>query len=95
MCNTAIVLKTYTREKIPLLRKIIVKASTPQARTGMELPLLVVKGSGPSLCGRDWLSKLKMNWQASYQDLRLDREELDGILKQYEEVFRDELGLLN
>ena len=35
-----------------------------------------------------------MNWQASNQVLRLDREELDGILEQYEEVFRDELGLL-
>ena len=66
----------------------------PQARKEVELPLLVVKGSGPSLCGRDWLSKLKMNWQASHQVLRLDREELDGILEQYEEVFRDELGLL-
>ena len=35
-----------------------------------------------------------MNWQASHQVLRLDREELDGILEQYEEVFRDEVGLL-
>ena len=44
--------------------------------------------------GRDWLSELKMNWQASHQVLRLDREEPNGILEQYEEVFRDELGLL-
>ena len=35
-----------------------------------------------------------MNWQASHQILQLDREELDGILEQYEEVFRDELGFL-
>ena len=59
LCNTAIVLKTYTGEKIPLLGRIIVTASTSQVRKGVELPLLVVKGSGPSLCGRDWLSKLK------------------------------------
>ena len=94
MRNTAIVLKTYTGEKIPLLGRIIVNASTPQTRKGIELPLLVVKGSGPSLCGGDWLGELTMNWQASYEVLQLDREELNGILEQYEEVFRDELGLL-
>ena len=33
-----------------------------------------------------------MNWQAPHQVLRLDREELEGILEQYKEVFRDELG---
>ena len=35
-----------------------------------------------------------MNWQASHQVLQLDREELDGILEKYQDVFRDELGLL-
>ena len=51
--NTVIVLKTYTGEKFLLLGRIIVKASTPQARKGVELPLLLVKGSGPSWFGRD------------------------------------------
>ena len=45
------VLRIYTGEHIPLLGKIIVRASTPQSRGGVELTLLVVKGSGPSPCG--------------------------------------------
>ena len=26
------------------------------------LPLLVVKGEGPSLLGRNWLEKIQLNW---------------------------------
>ena len=93
MRNTAIVLKTYTGEN-SFTGEDHRQGKYPSGQKGVELPLLVVKGSGPSLCGRDWLSELKMNWQASHQVLRLDREELDSILEQYEEVVRDELGLL-
>ena len=29
----------------------------------ITLPLLVIKGNGPSLLGRDWLSQLMLNWR--------------------------------
>lgn len=28
-----------------------------------DLPLLVVKGKGPSLCGRNWLEQKRLNWK--------------------------------
>ena len=31
------------------------------------LPLVVVKGGGPSLFGRNWLEKVQLNWPAIYQ----------------------------
>ena len=30
------------------------------------LQLVVVKGKGPSLFGRDWLAQLKLDWKAIY-----------------------------
>ena len=91
---TTIVLKTYTGEKIPLLGRIVVHVSTSQARKGLQLPLLVVKGNGPSLCGRDWLDKLKLDWKSVHQVRRVETKDLESILEQYQVVFNDELGCL-
>ena len=32
----------------------------------LELPLVVVAGSGPSLLGQDWLAKIQLNWQSMF-----------------------------
>ncbi len=32
-----------------------------------QLPLLVVKGKGPGLLGRDWLRKLKLDWSCIHR----------------------------
>ena len=54
----------------------------------LTLPLVVVEGNGPCLFGRQWLEKLRLNWQ-SINSVRsqtlesvLDRSEL-GTLKGY------------
>ena len=62
----------------------------------VSLPLVVIKGDGISLLGRNWLEQIKLDWheiakingitKPSYQ------KKLDDLLKQYEEIFRDELG---
>ncbi len=50
-----------------------------------QLPLLVVKGKGPNLLGRDWLRTLKLDWSCIH---RLKGEEhLLGLLNKYTDVF--------
>ena len=35
-----------------------------------QLPCLVIKGTGPSRLGKDWLEHLKLNWRiASFPDM--------------------------
>lgn len=60
----------------------------------MKLPLLVVKRKGPNLLGRDWLSKLKLDWKEIFSVSRSDNQQsdLNGILEANKEVFKDELG---
>ena len=54
------VLNTYTQSKIPLLGSCdVVVSHNGQQET---LPLLVVKGDGANLLGRDWLQSLKLDW---------------------------------
>ena len=56
-CTT--VLKTYTGESLHVLGKITVPVTYQQQK--IDLPLLIIEGTGPSLMGRDWLAKLKLN----------------------------------
>ncbi len=56
-----------------------------------EARLLVVKGTGPSLLGRDWLSKIKLNWGEMRIIKGLCAED---VVARYPDVFKDELGTL-
>ena len=56
------VLKTYSGETLP-----VVGEAQVQVRYGSQvadLSVIVLKGSGPFLFGRDWLAKLKLDWPA-------------------------------
>ncbi|XP_059808999.1 uncharacterized protein LOC132382615 [Hypanus sabinus] len=73
-------LRTYTEQPIPHLGVLYVDNS---AR------LVIAKGSGPSLLGRDWLRKIRLNWhEIKYAHTMKDS------LQRYSDVFRDELGTL-
>ncbi len=54
------VLQTYTGEKIEVLGKLLVKVN--YQKQSESLRLVVTEGSGPSLFGRDWLAKLRLDW---------------------------------
>ena len=59
--STQAKLFTYTGESIPIVGATDVQVEhLGQAAT---LPLIVTRGQGPSLLGRDWLSALKLNWK--------------------------------
>ena len=87
--QTAVKLRTYTGEEIGVVGCINVKVQS--YRQEAQLPLLVVKGEGPSLLGRNWLTKLQLNWHKI--SVRTNQS-LEHILKQHGSVFKDELGTL-
>ena len=55
-------LRTYSRDQVRVLGGLNVDVSYRDKNA--ELPLLVIEGSGPSLFGRDWLARIKLDWKA-------------------------------
>ena len=83
-------LHTYTGELLPVLGSITVPVHHNHQQK--ILPLLVVKGGGPSLLGRDWLQHLHLDWKTIHQVCLIDV--LHAVLDRYAGVFQEELGTL-
>jgi len=47
-----------------------------------QLPLMVVKGNGPTLLGRNWLKAIRLNWQSIHYTVHAG---LTKLLDQYSE----------
>ena len=58
------------------------------------LPLTVVPGKTQSLLGRNWLQKVKLDWQKLFSLSDCQNINLQNILNKHKAVFNDELGLL-
>ena len=88
--RSSVHIQTYTGEELDICGKIQVQL----VHNGQQasVTLLVVKGDGPSLIGRDWLSKLRLDWSKIHH-LRA-AEGLNRILDKRAEVFKEELGTL-
>ena len=56
-----------------------------------QLPLVVVKGEGPTLLGRNWLSKIRLNWSKIHHT---SSPGLSELLSKYDEIFQEGLGTL-
>ena len=54
----------------------------------VELPLLVVKGSGPSLFGCNWLKRIQLNWR------KIHFMRKDPFSRCHPAVFEESLGML-
>ena len=93
-----ITLRSYSGEEVPLLGSITVPVTVGGSPT-FKLDLLVVKGKRPALFGRDWLSKIKLNWDsilAVKQETSNNqtktaphkpKSDLNSLLKQHERLF--------
>jgi hypothetical protein len=80
-------IKTYTGEVIKVMGQLNLDVvyNMQQAR----LPLLVVDGNGPSLFGRNWLRKIKLDW---YNICIVRDSELDNLCQKYSNIFKSGLG---
>ncbi|CAC5416659.1 unnamed protein product [Mytilus coruscus] len=92
-------LRTYKGEKIDVLGKRNV--TVIYNSQSVDLPITVVKGTGPSLMGRDWLHKLQLNWKSIFKIEQLSHnqepekdKELQDLLRKYPQVFKEGLGTL-
>lgn len=83
-------LRTYSGHPLTVLGTIQVKVNYEKQQVVESL--LVVKGSGPSLFGRDWLGDIKLNWQALPIHYSTDYRPLNAVLSKHEALFRQELG---
>ena len=86
--KSSVILRTYTGENLSILGSIRVVA-TYNNQTN-NLPLLVVKGNGPNLMGRDWLARFKVDWHRIHQLQSSDK--LNDLLTKFDSIFKDELG---
>ena len=87
-------LKTYTGEEIPVVGGCEVSVSY-QKMPAMELPVIVVKGSGPCLLGRDWLKKLKLDWAEIFSTVSVGSGEQElSFLNEFEDLFSDTRGTI-
>ena len=60
-----------------------------------QLKLIVCKGNGSSLLGRNWLEEIKLNWsQIAHANgvTKGNQPKLDRILDRYRDAFTAELG---
>ena len=88
-----IILRAYTSQAIIVLGQFDVDVIYEDQKR--KLSLLVIKGSGPSLIGRNWMSHLRFNWSS----IKLTRTsnnqmELDLLISKYPSVFDDKLGTM-
>ena len=56
-----------------------------------HLPLVVLKGEGLSLYGRNWLESVRLDWKRIHQ---VQGSSLQDVLYRHQEVFGEELGML-
>ena len=91
--TSTVLLKTYTGEKLQVLGVTDVVAEYQQQSERMQLH--IVDGNGPSLFGRDWLQKIKLDWrEVHHLSGSATEQQLNNLLSRHSQVFKDELGLI-
>ena len=88
---TDVKLRTYTGEAVPVLGELMVSVVKDEA--SITLPLLVVKGGGTTLLGRDWLQQLRLDWKTIFN--LHSTLNLQQVLDCHSSIFTEELGTFN
>ena len=90
--RTTVKLRTYSGEMLVVLGSITVDINYRSQEA--QLPLLVVAGNGPSLLGKNWLQKIRLNWTELLHKVENEESALEEILLKHSEVFKEGLGLV-
>ena len=85
---TAVKLRTYSGEQLTV--KGVVSVAVQYNGQSESLSLIVANGRGPSLLGRDWLTKIRLDWTHLCNNHVCYSLSLQGILADYSTVFDTE-----
>ena len=89
----SVVLRTYTGEAMSVLGEMKVKVEYQEQ--SHDLTLMVVKGDGPNLFGRDWLQYFQLDWKTiGIATLDKDLFQVQLLKSKYKEVFVEGLGTM-
>ena len=80
---------SYSGEPIRVAGEVTVTVSYKQQQA--KVPLVIVKGDGPSLLGCNWLEQLRLDWNEIYC---LRPYSLESVLEHHQSVFEEGLGTL-
>ena len=86
------VLRGYTGHKIPVLGEAVVDVQYGSSE--WWLPVIVTKGSGPNLLGRDWLGHIQLDWRSVFSVSTGRTPVAERLKAQYLSVFAPGLGEL-
>ena len=87
-------LKTYTKDKLPVIGEVKVPVSYNNQKG--EFVLYIVKGKGPKLLGHNWLAYLTLDWKVLAVSVNyVAPNRLERLLHEYADVLCDKLGTLN
>ncbi len=85
-------LRTNTGEKLVVLGSAQVRAQYKEQRE--DLCLLVVQGNGPSLLGRDWLAKTRLDRHELHLVQPSSALSLDAVIEKHETLLNNELEMI-
>ena len=88
---TVVKLKSYSGHELQVLGEC--RVHVDYQGQSKDLPLLIVKGHGPNLMGRNWLSHLRLDWN-SIQQIKETEKSVESLVSKYREVFKEGLGKL-
>ena len=88
---TPVRLRTYSGEELRVVGRAVVRVRCGEQVE--DLGLVVVGGGGPSLLGRDWLGRLRLDWQG-IRKLYETPSSVELLLEKYRDLFREELGII-
>ncbi len=83
-------LRTSTGEELVVLGSTQVRVQYKEQQE--DLCLLVVQGNGPSLLGRDWLTKIRLDWHELHLVQPSSALTLDSVIEKHRTLFKNELG---
>ena len=103
LTGTKIKVGTYANESLKVLGKLIVDVSY-ENKIYNRLPLYVIKGSGVSLLGRNWMTLMRLNWESIFEQLQEQnlyqekvnrvniQKELETVTNKYPNIFFRKIG---